>query len=796
VHSGETSQDSEPVRPAKRRRVAQKVEDIYRTSSSLPVQPANKRRGTFFGDVSADNLTSKKLGIPLSQKDEIEDSYEASRTLESSPFAHIVVEIPIYDDFDRDAYAKVSVSSTQSPLFHLETPCRLPALQEDPSPSHLSEIIIPDSQELRAASSAESSRRDTTRGFFVGRAGTCIPSSLNVQNKVLPIEVSSPYLVSPGACSTDFAQSVGRNSGPGSAEVWQGAQIVPPLEISASQTTQVELDFEIFQDDGENQGRTQQQDSSQDAWRDCVLSHTDANSQRSSSQTKESKRAGLVSQIIPPSTDSLDTEDVTAIENPEYPAETESFLTLQRPLPPHVNLPYCLDTSSSNLPLRPHTPSDCGMAESAARSTTSKTSYAELAMQAREKVRARFERPPSDTNIEPQSSPPQPNMSHQMLPMRENIAGITPMPSMEESSNDEEQSSDTAEISIGLPPMKSFDHVILLPLAAMVRNVYKATITNCKRDIMAFLNNDEMDPGILEQMDSMVEELKMLTDHQDLTTEMSLSQSNVPDEHQAKWAETCSTKCLFVRYMLSNLRKEEKHIAILARPGRMLDILESILKVNGFIYERPDRPSQSNNRAIGPLRVTLLPTGVTGGQYVVNRADAVIAFDETFRLAERYSNILRTHLYEPGRLAPLISLVVAYSAEHLELCLPVFDDPVERKVCLVDFIVQKRESLGELDEGLLEPQQAAAAVAQYLHFDDPSWPLPQIPDITGLKVDDSNHQHQLQARIYIESQNQEPFTAMTTHGPAKRTLVFINHSSKGQFANSDLESREHQWTGY
>jgi hypothetical protein len=402
-------------------------------------------------------------------------------------------------------------------------------------------------------------------------------------------------------------------------------------------------------------------------------------------------------------------------------------------------------------------------------------SFAELAMQARDKVRARFETQPAVTNLDPLSSSPSANISHHMLPVRENVSGVPPPASIEDNPDEEEQPSETGEVILSLPPMKPTDHVILLPLASMVRNVYKATITNRRREILAFVNSVEMDPKLLEQMDAMVEELKMLTDHQDLITDISGTQPAVPDEHQAKWAETCSTKCLFLRYLLYDLRRVEKHVAILARPGKMLDILESILKVNSFIYERPDRPSRSNNRAVGPLRITLLPTGLNGGQYVVNRADAVIAFDETFRASERYSKVLRPHLYEPGKLSPLISLMVAYSAEHIELCLPKFDDPIERKMCLVNFIAQKRERLGDLDDGLLWPQQVATAVAQYLRVDDSTWPLPENPDITGLEILDPNLQQQIQSGLIARSQDQELLPAMTPHAPTKRTLVGFSH---------------------
>jgi hypothetical protein len=767
------------VRLAKRRRTIRTTEDPYSTASSSPIQPANKRMRRVLVDASAKTPIFKKRDLPLSQKDEIEDSYGAIRILKSSLFSRIVVEVPIYDDFDRDAYAKVSVPSTQSTsISQLETPYHFPTVQQDPSPSRFGEVIIPDSQELLGGSSTKSSVPDPTGILSESRAKTCIPRSSNAEDRDLTLELSSPFHHSAGACPAHSAPSVGQNSGSNSTDAWQGAQIVPSLGISASQLTQVRLDFDIFHGDTENQGGSSQQERSQDTSKNSVLSQRDANSQRSCSQTKRSKSTSWGSRNSSQQIKVPVVENITAKVNAEHLAEGESYLSPQRPLSSHLKLPYCLDTSSSNLQPRPQTPSNCEMAESAASSASSKMSFAELAKQARDKVRARFEVSPAVTNIKRLSSSPAPNMSHQMLPVRENVAGMPPPSSMEDNPDDDEQPSENGEVILSLPAMKPTDHVILLPLASMVRNVYKATITNRKREIMAFLNGEEIDPRVLSQMDAMVEELKMLTDHQDLITDMSLTQSTVPDEHQAKWAETCSTKCLFLRYFLDNMRREEQHVAILARPGRMLDILESILKVHGFIYERPDRSSRSNNRAVGPLRITLLPTGLNGGQYVVNRADVVIAFDETFRLSERYSKVLRTHLYEPGKLSPLISLVVAYSAEHLELCLPKFKDPIERKICLVNFIIQKRDKVGDLDEGLLWPQQAAATVAEYLRVNNSTWPLPQNPDITGLEVQDSSQQQQIQSGSTTQSQSQEPLPAMTPHGSTKRTLVRFSHPSR------------------
>lgn len=775
------------MRLAKRRKTNKAVENSYITALSLPIESADKCPRKSLVSATAGSPAFKKQGSHLDQRDDIENSFEVERIVGSSPFARIVVEIPVYEDFDRDAYVRVSASISSTPITQSEAYKEPHQRQRDALDSQAFEVL--DLQEILESSSNKYSEVDAKIRTPDNRSATGITRSSNLKDNNFTLELSSSFQIS-GTSLAQPTPSIGEVSGSSSAKVWQGAQVVPTLDWSASQTESKSLGFEIYQDSTENQGAISQREHSQDTSKHCVLSDRETNSQCTDSQTKRSKAFGLEKQEIPLHTEFQITKDTISSVASEYSAQVWSHISTPRPLSLSLHLPHSLDTSSSILPPRPQTPSDCEMAESEVTSASSKMSYAELAMQARDKVKARFAMTPGVTNAEAPSLSPTSGVSHQLLPVRENIIGIPP--ASKEISDDDDQLSESGEVTLRLPEMMPTDHIVLLPLVSMVRNVYAATLEKREREITAFLNSQEFDPRVVEQMDAMIEELKLLTDHQDLITEMTLTQSTVTDEVQAKWAETCSTKCLFLRHFLEKLRRYEKHIAILARPGRMLDILESIIKTHGFMYDRPDRTSRPNPRATGQLRITLLPTGLNGGQYVVNRADAVIAFDETFRVSERYSNVLRTHLYEPGRRSPLISLVVVYSAEHLELCLPKLDDYIQRKILLVDFILQKHKKVGELDKGQPLPDKAAATIARFLQTDDYMWPLSADADIAGLEVDPSQ-QKQIQSALAIQSQGHQILPIMTPYGATKRTLVGLIHPFKRKHADPDLEIREYYW---
>ncbi|OBT67441.1 hypothetical protein VE03_03027 [Pseudogymnoascus sp. 23342-1-I1] len=346
----------------------------------------------------------------------------------------------------------------------------------------------------------------------------------------------------------------------------------------------------------------------------------------------------------------------------------------------------------------------------------------------------------------PINEPPQPqSIVRQELPVRETASGLDEgsmaAPDLTRIESDEEEVSGP---QLPLRPFGPSDHIVLIPMVSTVRDMYNDQVPKYRREIELLRKGEQLDLQATARIDLMIENLKLLGDHKDLFSEEGFSQSGMPAETISKWAMTCSPKCYFLERLFESMRDSTSHVAVLARPGMMINILEAILQVHKFNYYRPDRQRRSELSARGSLTVTLLPTGFRGGQFVVNPADAVIAFDSTFFSGERYSKALRAHTYDPLKQSPLIMLVVEDSAEHFELCLPQSLDPVERKCYLVDFICQQRKEVGLNTK--IRPEDAAVSVGNYLKADLSNhtgvdgrleWPLPSNRYVSNLDVPDS-----------------------------------------------------------
>ncbi|KAK6609215.1 hypothetical protein H4I96_03146 [Botrytis cinerea] len=235
-----------------------------------------------------------------------------------------------------------------------------------------------------------------------------------------------------------------------------------------------------------------------------------------------------------------------------------------------------------------------------------------------------------------------------------------------------------------------------------------------------------------ETMDLMIEELKLICDHQDLIVEESSTQS-LDDSTQARYAVTISTKFLFVQQFLDSLRSTKVHVVILARE-MILPILEALFRFREYNYSRPDISGTPEKVTKDSMQITLLPTWIDVRDCLVAPASVVLAFDSSFPTSEvrdEYHQILPLDPKNPEKRVPLLWLVTTNSVEHIELCIPTRGSS-RRKDKLVQYITQTRKVVGRLDTTIYpEPQQAAIAAAEYI-LEDPmevSWPIVPMPDI-------------------------------------------------------------------
>ncbi|KUJ17317.1 uncharacterized protein LY89DRAFT_733175 [Mollisia scopiformis] len=336
-----------------------------------------------------------------------------------------------------------------------------------------------------------------------------------------------------------------------------------------------------------------------------------------------------------------------------------------------------------------------------------------------------------------------------------------------------------ASTSLDVLPSAVGEFLVPLPMVSYVRDMYNEELRE-HRDLTSLFVRDDLEVLEEEQVkeiDSMLENLRSICDHQDIyNDDFSTQQSEqISRIEHAKFAENCSTKCMFLAALLVRLKDRDLHIVVLARAGRMSEILQTVFELHNLNYcIAGDAPSSVHSSS---LRITLHPTSVK--QILVEPASAVIAFDSTSRdcsfLGELRSNMQH---YLSG-LAPLLSLVVTHSIEHLERCFNDDIDPIQKKIRLVKCLRQLGDSVGQLKAEHEDPAVAADAVAGYLELGAiaTSWPLPPMPEIEEIDLSpESPHQIEFEVSLNVGS---------TTDSLRMSPSDVLHPSIKRQLENED-----------
>jgi hypothetical protein len=176
------------------------------------------------------------------------------------------------------------------------------------------------------------------------------------------------------------------------------------------------------------------------------------------------------------------------------------------------------------------------------------------------------------------------------------------------------------------------------------------------------------------------------------------------------------------------------HVAVLVRPGPLLDVVVRFLRANRLNYKRLDTLEIEEMQS-STVRVLVLPTGPKLRGKAVSSAELVVALDSTVNAAEDYVCSLRRDLVRPNKQSTLVRLAVANSPEHIERCIPPTLDAVLRQQVLISCVLRARESIGTLPDGYPGVAAAAAKVAEFVLSKPGSgagWPLPALGRISCL----------------------------------------------------------------
>ena len=293
------------------------------------------------------------------------------------------------------------------------------------------------------------------------------------------------------------------------------------------------------------------------------------------------------------------------------------------------------------------------------------------------------------------------------------------------------------------PRLGDMEFIIPLAAPARVRDQYVHTINHHRKVIMEFANTKLVNEELLEKIKGLLKSLDNISIHLDLENDSINTQQNVSSEDEAIWAKSCSGKFQFLDHLITHMRHQDEHIAIVAQGGRLLDIIEGFLKGVRVAYNRPDILAQSDPKTTkGRLHFSLIASGEEESSALLTAASLVIAFDGSFNAGEDQIIALRSHMLNIGQLAPVIYLIIYASSEHIERCIPSSIVGMERLSAMVSCVAHARQEVGELLPEEFAPADAAEEVMEFVKAGGLSgqWVLPSIRplEIEGVELVDSS----------------------------------------------------------
>jgi len=213
-----STQDSQPPRPVKRQKITY---DSNQTPEEQDATKKPRRVGTIeparFQSVSQEHVQQE--GVP----NEIKDSYEDDQQLSSPGGGEARVEIPVPDNFNHDAYAKVVTSSQLSQLLYLsqisQSPVQSSSQLQTQTPRHKYsstiwdediEGVIPDSQEQPGSSSYKPSETPLSKTATSSRQNTEADTSTDLEELRFSNTQTSPHRDSrtSGTVDSEFAEAL------------------------------------------------------------------------------------------------------------------------------------------------------------------------------------------------------------------------------------------------------------------------------------------------------------------------------------------------------------------------------------------------------------------------------------------------------------------------------------------------------------------------------------------------------------------------------------------------------------
>lgn len=217
------------------------------------------------------------------------------------------------------------------------------------------------------------------------------------------------------------------------------------------------------------------------------------------------------------------------------------------------------------------------------------------------------------------------------------------------------------------PKLGPGEHVVVVGMSTGQKEAYLQNINNTSRSIQDYCSGESQDDEQLQKdISGLLRTAGQIATHLDLATNQPLDWEQLDVGYAL-----LHPKFEFLMAFFDAIRYQSLSIAILAEPGKTLDILELFLKGIKIRCRRADGfITVSQDEIDGSVNVLLCSTGPKGARVLGSYASLVIGLDSTFNVEDEQVEKFRIHPLNVGRLSPVLRLVAVNTIEHVMLFLP------------------------------------------------------------------------------------------------------------------------------
>ena len=280
------------------------------------------------------------------------------------------------------------------------------------------------------------------------------------------------------------------------------------------------------------------------------------------------------------------------------------------------------------------------------------------------------------------------------------------------------------------------EFVVTLPMQPRILSQYVDTIEYYPQAISRNMTSETIGEDVVERLGTLLYRLGNVATHIGLEGGGPTSQEEVKPEEEALYAELSSEKFKFLGHLLALTKESQIHIAVVAKPGHLLDIIEIFLKGKNVSYLRPG----TKTNGLGSNGLQVVSIIASGEAFSLPPVQLIVAFDETFNAQDTHITKARQPKASGGELTPVIRLVVYSSVEHLDLCLARSLEPIDRIRKLIFCVWHTQRSVGQLEPDEPGAVESAQEVFEFFKsgFQTSAWTLANIRPIENLPVMDSD----------------------------------------------------------